>query len=133
MLSHHTSAQTTKTPFAASERVPACPGIPSSGENSLPHCYALIACQVPFLFCAVVFLPLFFLIFALCLFHGTFLCWQPFCIFTLHSCPGFFNGRFLSFLLFFLFWLIFMNLIFCYCIPDLPRCTNTLQQLITWI
>lgn len=57
---HHTSAQTTKTPFAASERVPACPGIPTSGENSLPHCYALIACQVPFLFCSLVFLPLFF-------------------------------------------------------------------------
>lgn len=57
---HHTSAQTTKTLFAASERVPACPGIPTSGENSLPHCYALIACQVPFLFCSLVFLPLFF-------------------------------------------------------------------------
>lgn len=56
----HTSAQTTKTPFAASDREPACPGIPTSGENSLPHCYALIACQVPFLFCSLVFLPLFF-------------------------------------------------------------------------
>lgn len=41
---HHTSAQTTKTLFAASERVPACPSIPTSGEDSLPHCYALIAC-----------------------------------------------------------------------------------------
>lgn len=97
----YTSAQTTKPPFAVSERVPACPGIPTSGENSLPHCYALMACQVPFLFCSLVFLPLFFspLIFSLCLFHGSFLCWHhPLCVFTLHSCPGSFNGLFLSLL-----------------------------------
>lgn len=59
VLPLYTSAQTTKPPFAASERVPACPGIPTSGENSLPHCYALMACQVPFLFCSLVFLPFF--------------------------------------------------------------------------
>lgn len=129
VLPHHTSAQTTKTPFAASERVPACPGIPTSGENSLPHCYALIACQVPFLFCSLVFLPLFFLIFSLCLFHGSFLCWQhPLCVFTLHSCPGSLNGLFLSFLFFFSFWLIFMNfaVIFCCFVTDLPQHTHTL-------
>lgn len=80
-LPHHTSAQTTKTPFAASERVPACPGIPTGGENSLPHCYALIGCQVPFLFCSLVFLPPFSLIFSLCLFHSPLLCWQhPLCV-----------------------------------------------------
>lgn len=82
---HHTSAQTTKTLFAASERVPACPSIPTSGEDSLPHCYALIACQVPFLFCSLVclhFLFWFFFFFFLSpsfshsLFHGSFLCWQ---------------------------------------------------------
>lgn len=78
------------------------PGIPTSRENSLPHCYALIACQVPFLFCSLVFLPLFsFFIFSLCLFHGSFLCWQhPLCVFTLHSCPGPLNGPFISFLFF---------------------------------
>lgn len=81
---HHTSAQTTKTLFAASERVPACPSIPTSGEDSLPHCYALIACQVPFLFCSLVclhFLFCFFFFFlspsfSHSLFHGSFLCWQ---------------------------------------------------------
>lgn len=98
---YHTSAQTTKTLFAASERVPACPGIPTSGENSLPHCYALIACQVPFLFWSLVFLPLFSLIFSLCLFHGSLLCWQHLlCLFTLLSCPGSLNSLFLSFFFF---------------------------------
>ena len=90
-----------KPPFAVSEMVPAYAGIPTSGENSLPHCYALIACQVPFLFCSLVFLPLFFLIFSLCLFHGSFLRWQhPLCVFTLHSCPVSLKGVFLSFLFF---------------------------------
>lgn len=96
---HHTSTQTIKTPFAASERVPACPSIPTSGEDSLPHCYALIACQVPFLFCSLVclFSPPF--IFSLCLFHGSFLCWQhPLCLFTLLSRPGSLSGPFLCFL-----------------------------------
>lgn len=51
------AAPTTKTPFADSESVPACPGIPTGGENSLPHCYTLIACQVPFPVCALVIFP----------------------------------------------------------------------------
>lgn len=85
-LPHHTRAQTTKARFAASEWVPVCPGIPTGGENSLPHCYALITCQVPFLFCSLVFRPPFPLIFSLCLYHSSFLCWQhTLGVFTLHS------------------------------------------------
>lgn len=83
---HHTSAQATNPShphrFAACERVPACAGIPTGGENSSPRCSALIARQVPFLFCSLVFLPSFSpLIFSLCLFHGSPLCWQcPLCV-----------------------------------------------------
>lgn len=68
--------------LAACERVPACAGIPTGRENSSPHCSALIARQVPFLFCSLVFLPSFPpLIFSLCLFHGSPLCWQcPLCV-----------------------------------------------------
>lgn len=84
-LPRNTSAAlTTKTPFADSESVPACPGIPTGGENSLPHCYTLIACQVPFPVCSLVIFPPLFPIFSLCLFHSSFLCWQH----TLSSCPG---------------------------------------------
>lgn len=52
---------------------------------------ATLSLHAKFLSCFALssFFLFFFLIFALCLFHGTFLCWQPFCIFILHSCPGF--------------------------------------------
>lgn len=50
VLPHHSSAQSTKPWFSATERVPACVGIPTGGGNSSPHCNTIIACQVPFLF-----------------------------------------------------------------------------------
>lgn len=84
VLPHHSSAQSTKPWFSASERVPACLGIPTGGENSSPHCYTIIACQVPFLFfffsCLSSSLsPSFFL----CPFRGSFLWWQhTLCVFT---------------------------------------------------
>lgn len=104
---HHTSAQTTKTLFAASERVPACPSIPTSGEDSLPHCYALIACQVPFLFCSLVCLHFLFWFFFFLPFPFIFslsLSWLFSLLaapsFTLLSGPGSLSGLFLCFLFF---------------------------------
>lgn len=68
--------------FAACERVPACAGIPTGGENSSPHCSALIARQVPFLFCSLVFLPSFSPSFShSASFMAPPLCWQcPLCV-----------------------------------------------------
>lgn len=56
-LPPHAGAAAATTPSAACESVPACPGIPTGGENSPPRCYALIACQVPLPVCSLVILP----------------------------------------------------------------------------